>query len=866
MPRATRSPIGSDWSGDSRQATALERTTRTVSVRRAMRTHLCGELAGRPTSASACGCAAGWPSAASTASTWPSSTSATTPGVVQCVVDGSVDVRSEYVRAGRGDRAAASRGDEQPRARDRRGRDRRLRGRGPRPGRAAAVRRRRPGRGRRGGPARATATSTCAGRACRPTCGCGPRCIAAMRAAMERQGFCEVETPLLWAPTPEGAREFAVPSGCTRGSFYVLPQSPQLAKQLLMVAGFDRYYQIARCLRDEDLRADRQFEFTQLDLEASFVGQDDVLVVVTEAVLDAAEAVTGERARPRSQRMTWAEAMDRFGTDKPDLRFGMELVDLADVFAGTEVQALRGAVREGDRGRRAVRALGRDRLDALVERAEAARGEGPGLVPGDARRARGADARLAARPVPLRRRARRAASRRPARAAGDLRARGGRRAGARPARCSASCASSSGGRPVGEGPHRYLWVIDFPLFDGVDDDGRPDRRPPPLHHAAPRRPRPARDRPAGGALARPTTWCSTGGSSARAASGSTAPTSSAGSSTSSGSPDEEAEARFGFLLGAFRYGAPPHGGLRRRASTGWSRSSPARRTSARSSPSRRPSPGADPMTGAPKPLAARRVRELGLRLGAGTGLTGTGRAGARQDAHGRGTATGRHRPLRGGGGERLGDRGPARRTPAAAHARRDRRPAPPGRAGRAAAGADRVGPADLGHPVGAARAPARRPSPRWSPAPRAKEFVPLSAVSAGVKDVREVVDDARRAPRRAADRARSSSSTRSTGSTRPSRTCCCPRSKRAWSSSSGPPPRTRSSRSTRRCSAARRCGGSSPLDDDDVAEVVRRGLDAEGATADAEAVAALVSVADGDARAALGTLEVAVGAGRRTPR
>ena len=151
-------------------------------------------------------------------------------------------------------------------------------------------------------------------------------------------GFVEVETPLLWAPTPEGAREFTVPSRLTPGSCYVLPQSPQLAKQLLMVAGVDRYYQIARCLRDEDLRADRQFEFSQLDVEASFVTQEDVLAFVSEAVLDAAEAVTGERPDD-IPRMTWAEAIDRYGTDKPDLRFGMELVDLSAVFDGTEVKA-----------------------------------------------------------------------------------------------------------------------------------------------------------------------------------------------------------------------------------------------------------------------------------------------------------------------------------------------------------------------------------------------------------------------------------------------------------------------------------------------------------------------------------------------
>jgi aspartyl-tRNA synthetase len=158
------------------------------------------------------------------------------------------------------------------------------------------------------------------------------RVNAAIRAAMDRQGFCEVETPLLWAPTPEGSREFSVPSRLHHGSFYALPQSPQLAKQLLMVGGFDRYYQIARCLRDEDLRADRQFEFSQLDMEMSFAGQDDVMACVAEGVLDAAEAATGERPPPIT-RMTWADALNRFGTDKPDLRFEMELVDLSTEFA-----------------------------------------------------------------------------------------------------------------------------------------------------------------------------------------------------------------------------------------------------------------------------------------------------------------------------------------------------------------------------------------------------------------------------------------------------------------------------------------------------------------------------------------------------
>ncbi len=190
----------------------------------------------------------------------------------------------------------------------------------------------------------------------------------ALRAAMDRQGFVEVETPLLWAPTPEGAREFVVPSRLSPGSGYVLPQSPQLAKQLLMVAGFDRYFQIARCLRDEDLRADRQFEFSQLDVEASFAGQEDILGFVSEAVLDAAEAVTGVSPQP-VPRISWSEAIDRYGTDKPDLRFGMELVDLSTVFETTDVKAFAApclkalVVEEGA-------AFTRSRLDGLTDRAK----------------------------------------------------------------------------------------------------------------------------------------------------------------------------------------------------------------------------------------------------------------------------------------------------------------------------------------------------------------------------------------------------------------------------------------------------------------------------------------------------------------
>ena len=175
------------------------------------------------------------------------------------------------------------------------------------------------------------------------------RFISAMRRAFEEQGFLDVETPILTKATPEGARDYLVPSRVHPGSFYALPQSPQIFKQILMVAGFDRYYQVARCFRDEDLRADRQPDFTQLDMEMSFVEEDDVFAVWERVLGETFRSVMDVELPPTFLRLRHGQAMERFGSDKPDTRFGMELVDAAEWARRSEFKVFHGALDAGGR-------------------------------------------------------------------------------------------------------------------------------------------------------------------------------------------------------------------------------------------------------------------------------------------------------------------------------------------------------------------------------------------------------------------------------------------------------------------------------------------------------------------------------------
>ena len=424
-----------------------------------------------------------------------------------------------------------------------------------------------------------------------------------IRRSMEAHGFVEVETPTLVASTPEGARDFVVPSRLQPGSFYALPQSPQLFKQLLMVGGVDRYYQLARCLRDEDLRADRQFEFTQLDAEMSFADQDDVIGVISEAVLTAIRAA-GRDVDDDIPHMTWREAQDRFGTDKPDLRFGLELVELTTAVAGTsfrafQAPAVKGLCLTGEAG------MGRARLDRLTDQARAA-GAG-GLVwfklEGDT---------LTSPSLKFLSEAEQAALVKAMGAEpGDLLL---VVAGERPVVDKVlGVLRLELGRPaVGEGGLRLLWVTDFPLFEGLDAEGRPI----PAHHPFTMPHPDDLDRLDAEPLAVRSQAYDLVLNGWELGSGSVRihrPDIQQRIFSFLGIEPEEAQARFGFLLDAFRHGAPPHAGFAfgiDRLVAILAGEENIREVIAFP----KTQSGVDPLTGAPGPLDPRQLADLGLRL------------------------------------------------------------------------------------------------------------------------------------------------------------------------------------------------------------------------------------------------------------
>jgi aspartyl-tRNA synthetase len=432
------------------------------------------------------------------------------------------------------------------------------------------------------------------------------RAIHAMRTSLAGQGFLEVETPTLVRSTPEGARDFLVPSRLRRGSFYALPQSPQLFKQLLMIGGVERYYQIARCYRDEDFRADRQVEFTQLDIEGAFWGRDDVLDALEAVLVDTVAAVRGVDLATPFARLTWDEAMARYGTDKPDTRFGMEITELTAHFASTGFKGFAGAVEAGGlvAGINAgQRDLSRSQLDALVERAVAlgAKGLVWAVVEDDGSTLRSPVAKFLSDDEQEGVRGALDAG------AGDLILVAADTAAT--ARTVLGALRLDLGRPKGHDDLQFLWVLDFPVF-AVDPDGRlvPEHHP----FTAPYSVDDMAQRP-GEALSRAYDLVLNG---AELGSGSERihdATVQKKVFDILGISDEEAESRFGWFMRSLRYGTPPHAGF----AVGIDRllailqDEPNIREVI---PFPKTQSGFDPLTGSPGPVDDAQLSELGLTL------------------------------------------------------------------------------------------------------------------------------------------------------------------------------------------------------------------------------------------------------------
>jgi len=390
------------------------------------------------------------------------------------------------------------------------------------------------------------------------------RLYQATRAYFDRHDFVEVETPVLMKSTPEGARDYLVPSRVHPGQFYALPQSPQTYKQILMVAGMDRYVQITKCFRDEDLRADRQPEFTQIDVEMTFATEEGVYGLVEGLIADIWRETRGIEVETPFPRMPYAEAMRRYGSDKPDLRFGMEIADVTDAVAGSgfgpfaadgaRVVAIR-VEGQAERPRKAM-----DTLDKTVVRQTiGASGLFYAKLPAD-----GSDFTSSVKEEALPREHVQAAIDATGAQAGDLvlmLAGPERKVFAQMGDLRLHMARETGLIPEGaDGPWRFLWVTDFPLFEYSEEDGRyyamhhPFTSPKPEDF-------PLLETDPGAARARAydlvLNGSEIGGGSIRIH----RPDLQRRMFGLLGITDEEAERRFGFLLEAFRYGAPPHGGI-----------------------------------------------------------------------------------------------------------------------------------------------------------------------------------------------------------------------------------------------------------------------------------------------------------------
>jgi aspartyl-tRNA synthetase len=427
-----------------------------------------------------------------------------------------------------------------------------------------------------------------------------------IREAMEARGFLEVETPLLGRSTPEGARDFMVPSRLWPGTFYALPQSPQQLKQLLMVAGQDRYYQIVRCLRDEQPRADRSFEFTQLDVEMSFVDEEDVFAVIEPLYARIVREIQGVEVSMPFPRMTYDEMMDRFGSDKPDLRYGMELSDLGEVFVGTGFRAFASVLDAGGqiKGLSAPGGgeLSRKELDNLVQVAKSRGAAGLVWIVIEDRGIRSpVERHLSAEELDA---VRKQTSAEP----GDLIV----IVGDKPDRTNVALdglrrhlADRLGLIPEGE--WAFAWYTEPPLFEWSDDEGKwvSNHHPFTSPLTEDLEPTTAKARAYDLVL----NGFELGGGSIRIH----RPDVQHRVFEVLGLSEEEIQEQFGHLLRAFRYGVPPHGGI----AMGIDRLvmlMAGKDTIRDVTAFPKAQSGADPLTGAPAAASDEQLRELGIAV------------------------------------------------------------------------------------------------------------------------------------------------------------------------------------------------------------------------------------------------------------